>query len=178
MNSRQYSLLRQQQGASLFIALIILLLVTMLAVTSMRGVVLETRITGNLLEQKRLNSAAESALREAEKRIVRHKRPLDICLPNTSDIVCIKELAESYEADFTNATPYSGFDDNTALERDAYWYIRDTGIISSPDPECFLTGKNCVSYYEVSGQATIGNAIENCGADSLCIRSVVATLFD
>ncbi len=178
MSSRQHSFPAQQQGASLFIALIILLLVTLLAVTSMRGVVLEARITGNLLEQKRLSSAAESALRESEKRIANHPRPLDMCLPGGTEIICIKELAADYTVNFDSATAYSGFDGNTELKRKAYWYIRDTGIISSTDPECFLTGKNCTSYYEVNGQATTANAIANCGADALCIRSVVATLYD
>lgn len=167
----------RQQGAVLFVALIVLLLVTLLAVTSMREVALEARVTGNLLEQKRLTSAAESALRESEKRIARHPQPLDICQPGGTETACIKELAEDYAANFSNATAYSGIDGSTTLERKAYWYIRDTGIISSTDPECFLTGKNCVSYYEVNSQATI-DAITDCGADALCIRSVVAALYD
>lgn len=178
MNRRQHPLPARQQGTSLFIALIILIMITLLAVTSMRGVVLEARITGNLLEQKRLTSAAESALRESEKRITNHPRPLDMCQPGSTEITCIKSLATDYSASFDNATAYSGFDGNTSLERKAYWYIRDTGIISSTDPECFLTAKNCTSFYEVSSQATTDNAIDDCGSDALCIRSVVATIYD
>ena len=41
---------KQQRGAVLFIALIMLLVITVLAVSSMREVTLEARITGNFLE--------------------------------------------------------------------------------------------------------------------------------
>lgn len=175
MSSHQPSLPAQQQGASLFIALIILLLVTLLAVTSMRGVALEARITGNLLEQKRLTSAAESALRESEKRIANHPAPLDMCQPGGTETTCLH-----VDETFTGSTAYSGFNDvQTPLKRNAYSYIRDTGIISSTDPECFLTGKNCVSYYEVNSQATENtSASDECNTDSLCIRSVIAAMYD
>lgn len=167
-----------QQGAVLFIALIVLLLVTILAVTSMRGVVLEARITANLLEHKRLISAAESALRQSEKRIIWYGRPLDICQPNSTEVTCIQNLPVSYIPDFSTATLYSDIDTNAELERNAYWYIQDTGIISSTEPECFLTGKNCVSYYEVNSQATKGVLLETCEPEALCLRSVVATIYD
>lgn len=178
MNRTPPTLLRHQQGAALFIALIVLLMVTLLAVTSMRGVVLEARITGNLLEHKRLTNAAESALRESEKRIANHPRPLDMCSSDNTETACIQGPASDYDVNFTSATAYSGIDGSTTLERNAYWYIRDTGIISSTDPDCFLTGKNCVSYYEVNSQATTSDAVAECGADALCIRSVVAALYD
>lgn len=177
MSSRQPSLPARQHGAVLFIALVILLLVSLLAVTSMREVALEARVTGNLLEQKRLESAAESALRESEKRISLLSQPLDDCQLSGGETTCTQGLAIDYTANFDNATAYSGIDGNTELERNAYWYIRDTGIISSTDPECFLTGKNCVSYYEVNSQAT-ADAITKCGTDALCIRSVVAVWYD
>ena len=180
MKSRPYRLPARQQGTVLFIALVVLLVVTMLAVTSMRGVMLEARVTGNLFEQKRLLSAAESALRESEKRIGQHRKPLDMC--DSSSTPCIEELATTYSYDdfSADAVAYTGIDGNTTLERDAFWYIRDTGIIGSTDPECFLTGKNCVSYYEVNSQATTdSNPDEECdSADALCIRSVVAALYD
>lgn len=177
MSSRQPSLPARQHGAVLFIALVILLLVSLLAVTSMREVALEARVTGNLLEQKRLESAAESALRESEKRISLLSQPLDDCQLSGGETTCTQGLAIDYTANFDNATTYSGIDGTTTLQRNAYWYIRDTGIISSTDPECFLTGKNCVSFYEVNSQATAA-AITECGTDALCIRSVVAVLYD
>lgn len=58
----------QERGAALLVALIMLLILTVLAVSSMRGVVLESRITGNRAETLRLQAAADAALREGEFR--------------------------------------------------------------------------------------------------------------
>jgi type IV pilus assembly protein PilX len=57
-----------ERGATLLVALVMLLIMTVLAVSSMRGVVLESRITGNRAENSRLQGAANAALREAEFR--------------------------------------------------------------------------------------------------------------
>ncbi|MBH9341573.1 type 4a pilus minor pilin PilX [Pseudomonas aeruginosa] len=67
--------LSKQRGATLVITLAILVIVTLLAVSSMREVVLESRITGNVIEQTRLQNAAESGLREGERRFVNTLRP-------------------------------------------------------------------------------------------------------
>ena len=48
----------------MLIALVMLLLLTLLAVTSMRETTLQNRVGGNVSEQKRAYNAAESALRE------------------------------------------------------------------------------------------------------------------
>lgn len=58
----------RQQGAALFIALIMLLVLTVLAVSSMRGVTLEAKITGNRVQMERAQNLADAALREAEFR--------------------------------------------------------------------------------------------------------------
>lgn len=57
-----------QSGAVLLIALIMLLVLTLLAVGSMRGVTLESRITANRAHDMQLSNVADSALREAEFR--------------------------------------------------------------------------------------------------------------
>lgn len=59
-----------QKGATLLVALIMLLIITILATSSMRGTTLQNRISGNTAEQKRVFNAAEAALREAEKRLL------------------------------------------------------------------------------------------------------------
>lgn len=58
----------KQQGAVLFIALIMLLVLTVLAVSSMRGVTLESKITGSRAHMERAQHLADAALREAEFR--------------------------------------------------------------------------------------------------------------
>lgn len=58
----------KQNGAVLMIALVMLLILTVLAIGSMRGVALESRITGNRAHTSQLQDAAGAALREAEFR--------------------------------------------------------------------------------------------------------------
>lgn len=60
---------KRQEGVVLILALILLLLMTLLATTSMRSVTLQGRISGSVAEQKMALSAAESSLREAERRL-------------------------------------------------------------------------------------------------------------
>lgn len=59
---------KQQTGATLLVALVLLAVVIVLTVTNMREVTLEGRMTANRAETQQLQLAAESALREAEKR--------------------------------------------------------------------------------------------------------------
>ena len=59
---------QKQKGAVLFIALVMLLVLTLLAINSMRGVTLETRITANRAQETKFINVADAALREAEFR--------------------------------------------------------------------------------------------------------------
>lgn len=65
---RNFNTAKQQQGAVLLIALVMLLALTVLAVSNMRGVMLESRITANRAESQRLLNVADAALREGEFR--------------------------------------------------------------------------------------------------------------
>ncbi|MGV8863797.1 MAG: pilus assembly PilX family protein [Pseudomonas sp.] len=57
---------RKQAGVTLIIAIVFLLVITVLGISSMRGVSLESRITANLKQQKALIGAAEAGLRIGE----------------------------------------------------------------------------------------------------------------
>lgn len=59
---------KPQQGAVLLVALVMLLVITLLAVSSMRGVTLESRITANRFHDMKSQNIADAALREAEFR--------------------------------------------------------------------------------------------------------------
>lgn len=59
----------RQQGAVLVVALVMLLVLTVFAVSNMRGVVLESKITANRAETQRLQDLADAALREGEFRL-------------------------------------------------------------------------------------------------------------
>lgn len=65
---RNFKAAQQQQGAVLVVALVMLLVLTVLAVTNMRGVTLESRITASRAETQRLQDVADAALREGEFR--------------------------------------------------------------------------------------------------------------
>lgn len=60
---------QKQQGAVLIIALVMLLVLTLLATTSMRGTALDARITGNHARSVNLQNLANAALREGEFRL-------------------------------------------------------------------------------------------------------------
>lgn len=60
---------RQQRAAVLVVALVMLLALTLLAISNMRGVILESRITANRGDTAGLQGLAEAALREAELRL-------------------------------------------------------------------------------------------------------------
>lgn len=61
-----HSLRARQTGAVLFVALIFVLVLSILAVSSMQGTVLEERMAGNTQDHNRALQAAETALRDAE----------------------------------------------------------------------------------------------------------------
>jgi len=65
---RNFKAAKKQQGAVLIIALVMLLVLTVLAVSNMRGVTLESRITASRAETQRLLDTADAALREGEFR--------------------------------------------------------------------------------------------------------------
>ncbi|NMG03323.1 pilus assembly protein PilX [Azoarcus taiwanensis] len=66
MNQSCFAPPRMQRGTVLIVALIVLLLLTMLGLSSMRSTTLEERMAGNLRDQNLSFQAAESALREGE----------------------------------------------------------------------------------------------------------------
>lgn len=59
----------RQQGMSLFVVLIMLLVVTLLGLAVVRGVVLRERMSSNLYDRSIAFQSAESALREAEAKV-------------------------------------------------------------------------------------------------------------
>ncbi len=186
-----YSLPRNQSGAVLFIALIMLLIITVLGIGSMSEVTLESRITGNLLEQKRLLNAAESALREGERRISASTN-VDQCSDNTTTAPCYISNATDLDYSFDRALDYSGLDGNTTLEREARWYVRliggpytvgGTGASANgasnalASPETAQAGTTF--YYEINSQSyQDGNASDTCTSGTLCLTSTLTLLVE
>ena len=65
----------QQKGATLLFALVLLLLMTVLGLSSIRGVSLQERMASNLNERDLAFQAAEAALLAAEKEILLNPEP-------------------------------------------------------------------------------------------------------
>ncbi|SDI73093.1 type IV pilus assembly protein PilX [Pseudomonas delhiensis] len=168
----------RQRGAVLFVALVMLLVLTLLAVGGMREMQLEGRMTGNRLELQRLTSAAESALREGEGRVSESSRALEACSSSASP--CYTGLASSYAADFSSTTAYTGLDGATSLPRNARWYLRYIGNSckggSGGSANAYLSKgqAGCTYYYEVNAQAYKDRASAGCAANTLCLRSSTA----
>ena len=66
---KSFPAVRKQRAAVLVIALIMLLALTLLAVSNLRGVTLELRMTANRAATERLYHLADAALREGELRL-------------------------------------------------------------------------------------------------------------
>ncbi|WP_279920687.1 pilus assembly PilX family protein [Pseudomonas sediminis] len=174
---------QRQRGAVLVIALVMLLIITLLGIGSMNEVVLESRITGNLIEQKRLRSAAESALREGERRIAA-ATAIDDC-DEGGTVLCHYGMAEGYVYNFNDKEPYKGFDGNSELERDARWYVRFIGDYGPSGGGTNDGGSGCGAlcsletapsgrqfFYEVNAQAyKDGDEGDTCIAATLCLTS-------
>lgn len=174
----------RQHGAVLVIALVMLLIVTLLGVGSMREVALESRITGNLIEQKKLRNAAESAQREAERRIGRAATMEDCSVDN--NIPCYQGKANDYDYSFSAAEDYKGLSDDSTLERDARWYIRfiggpfnagGGGTNDGGNAGGALAGIDTAEsgssfFYEVNAQAfKDGDESDSCTDATLCLTS-------
>ncbi|HBZ94750.1 MAG TPA: pilus assembly protein PilX [Pseudomonas sp.] len=175
-----------QRGAVLVIALVMLLIITLLGIGSMREVMLESRITGNLIEQKKLRNAAESAQREAERRIG-SAEAIEDCGVDSS-IPCYHGKADDYDYDFSAAESYSGLDGVTVQEREARWYIRFIGGPYGPSGGGINDAGNAGGavagietaesgssfFYEVNAQAYKGGdegEEGTCIASTLCLTS-------
>jgi len=85
---------RQQSGVALIVVLILLMVMTLLGLASLRGTLMEERMSANLYDRSLAFQAAESALREAEARLgtpgIQAKFPAS---GNCSDGLCPRPVA-------------------------------------------------------------------------------------
>ncbi|WP_462381202.1 pilus assembly PilX family protein [Pseudomonas sp. Marseille-QA0892] len=110
----------------MFIALVMLLVITLLAVSSAREVTLEYRMTGDFLEQQRLLNAAESGLREGEYALSAPAKPLN-ATTSCGTNVCLLDQKPTYAQNFGKSVKY-GTATNTELpeQSSVRWYAVPT----------------------------------------------------
>ncbi|WAJ36650.1 PilX N-terminal domain-containing pilus assembly protein [Pseudomonas sp. GOM7] len=95
----------KERGAALFIALIMLLVITLLALSGARETALESRITGNLADQQKLVNYGEAALRQGERLLTSPMKPREQndCTGN----YCFLNQQPAYLQDFDTSLSYS-----------------------------------------------------------------------
>jgi type IV pilus assembly protein PilX len=173
---------RHQTGATLLVAIVMLLIITLLALASMRGVSLESRITGNLRLQKNLTNAAEAGLRIGEQSIDEWK-----CAGNTSYKSCFAVPTTLVNGDyaqmFTTAnqanvnlvTTYQ-YNSLTGENVEIEWYVTDLKLLDGQaQNNCALLAKDCGRhYYEVTSCASTVRCSSDTGTQRVILRTVYA----
>lgn len=178
-----------QTGASLFIALVILLLVTILALSATRETALEARITANFIEQQRLTNSAESGLRDGEYSMINNLRPLEptaACADapddNTAPAPCLLDENPDYATLFTATGKSRPYFPKDGTQPDAtmpvIWYAipapggGESGEAENPEYGNMAIGTGTFRY-EVNSKAS-HTSTENASY----LRSTTAKFFD
>lgn len=118
---------KHQSGAVLLVSLVFLLILTVLATTSMRSATLQGRISGSLAEQKQAINAAQSSLREAERRLAAYStldEGVESCAASISQHSNLCILNNSMGANFFAYTEYAG--SGNALDQ---WWLNSVYAI-------------------------------------------------
>ncbi|WP_068829178.1 pilus assembly PilX family protein [Pseudomonas sp. BMS12] len=150
----------RQKGVSLVIALVFLLVITVLAIANLREVTLESRITGNLIENKQLLQVADAATRDGERRTVARgpQEPTDNCSNIATGKLCLLNRLPDYQIDMTDSQVYSP-SDGTTMHGTAQWYSQPApsgeadGSTENPEYGNMALGIG-VFRYEVNGMAS------------------------
>ncbi len=98
----------QQQGIVLAVTLIMLLLITLLAVSGMRSTTLEERMASNSRNTNIAFQMAETALREGEQALQANPEALKIINGQTNTIAGIGCVVTKNSVDFTSPASWSG----------------------------------------------------------------------
>jgi type IV pilus assembly protein PilX len=175
--------MRYQTGATLLVAIMMLLIITLLALSSMRGVSLESRITGNLKLQKTLYNAAEGALRVGENSISMSKAPPrdSACNATTCLRYGLADLAVTGNKD--TETRFKPTDGNnvtnmtTNYDVQVQWYVVDLGnLVGSSLGNGALTGAG-PHHYEVNACASTVLCTSDTTTPRVILRTVIARYY-
>lgn len=173
-----------QSGVTLIVALVFLLIITVLGISSMRGVALESRITGNLKQEMILTEAAEAGLRIGEQSITKLNAtvPPSIATTCTTDACMPWMLTDLTSSTATNIdTPVrftSAYVNNVATVSTGYntqiqWYVVQIGKLDKSMNSCALTGCGVI-YFEVNACASTVPCTSDTTTRRVILRSVYA----
>lgn len=182
---KRLNLRSKQSGVTLIIAIIFLLLITLLGISSMRGVSLESRITGNLKEQKILTAAAEAGLRMGENSIPSNIAPTvvvqcnpKVCMPWQLSDLPVSKLTVDTPSVFTNATNVAtvatGYDSSITQIQ---WYVVQLGKLGAVSQNS-CAARGCGTwYYEVNSCASTVLCTSDTTTPRVILRSVIARTY-
>lgn len=116
--------LKQQRGATLLVSVIFLLIMTVLALGSIRGVSLQQNMASNMYDRDLAFQSAEAALQAAQAQLVIDPEPITMndCSP-TSITVCKTAPSNTFENDnsgWVNAPAEYGVNENQRIGTPQY----------------------------------------------------------
>jgi len=175
----------KQRGATLLVAIVFLLIITILGISSMRGVALESRITANLKQQKTLMNAAEAGLRIGESSIGTTEAPATAKACTTINCLSwtLEELLVTVDANIDTPTRFgTGNAANVATVSTGYatkiqWYVVQLGKLGvASTNDC--AAKGCgVWYYEVNACASTVLCTSDTTTRRVMLRTVIARYY-
>lgn len=185
--SQSFAARRHQTGATLLVAIMMLLIITLLALSSLRGVSLESRITGNLKNQKTLFNAAEGALRIGENSISLTKAPSLDTACKADGPSCLRwklaDLAVTAGKDTPTRFGTADNGSNTTKLTTNYgvnvqWYVVDLGnLVGSSQGNCAAMGCG-PHHYEINACASATSyCTESTDAQRVILRTVIARYY-
>jgi type IV pilus assembly protein PilX len=174
---------RRQTGATLLVAIMMLLIITLLALSSMRGVSLESRITGNLKMQKTLFNAAEGGLRIGENSISKAAPPSASSACNSTFCLrwSLSDLTVSTSTDTPARFTTSDGSNVTTIANNydvkVQWYVVDLGnLVGSSPGNCAALGCG-PHHYEVNACASTVLCTSDTTTPRVILRTVIARYY-
>jgi type IV pilus assembly protein PilX len=174
---------RRQTGATLLVAIMMLLIITLLALSSMRGVSLESRITGNLKMQKTLFNAAEGGLRIGENSISKAAPPSASSACNSTFCLrwSLSDLTVSTSKDTPARFTTSDGSNVTSIANNydvkVQWYVVDLGnLVGSSPGNCAALGCG-PHHYEVNACASTVLCTSDTTTPRVILRTVIARYY-
>ncbi len=171
--------IHKQKGASLFIALVILVVLTLLAVSSMRGVVLENRITAAYVMDSKLFNQGETTVSYVENEIDKYLSHFIKCsqesskatLPAGHTVCIIIGSDNELEVDQVKFVNHSGTKINSFKSK---WFMMPAPS-AGLNPEFGQEARGIGTFlYEITAKSEFeGNANEK-----LYVRTVYSKVFD
>lgn len=140
-----FSLRRHQQGVVLIMALVILVLVTLVGVSTVRGTTIEEKMAGNARDRDKAFQAAEAAVRAC------------LAMLNTDPALYTSTKLAPVAATAVPPTPHWEVDANWATGSANSYAVTMTGAGLAANPRCLVEDLGGGVTFRVTGRAVGGS---------------------